>query len=89
MQEEIKSRGVEGASVLAPARHGEVLTSSMEVTAALTTGTAPHGAATQTRGLGDIAHGDVSSYLRLIRVIMSPALIYVVIVSPQSCIDRS
>lgn len=59
------------------------------MTAALTTGTALHGAATQTWRLGYIAHGDVSSYLRLIRVIMSPALIYVVIVSPQSCIDRS
>lgn len=45
--------------------------------------------ATQLRGHRDIAHSDVSSYLGLIRVIMSPALIYVVIPSPQSCIDRS
>lgn len=37
----------------------------------------------------DIAHCDVSSYFWLIRAIMSRALIYVVIPSQQSCIDRS
>lgn len=37
----------------------------------------------------DIVHCDVSSYSWLIRVIMSPALIYVVILPRQSCIDRS
>lgn len=49
----------------------------------------PSRAATQLHSHRHIAHSDVSSYLGLIRVIMSPALIYVVIPSPQSCIDRS
>lgn len=64
-----------------------------EISEIMTVGRSPSQRPVDRRGErgrhADIVHRDVSSYFWLIRVIMSPALIYVVILPSQSRIDRS